>query len=178
VKCSQCYAENDRWASVCVVCGGAVLPIAVCPNGHLLPPDSQECPRCPQSWPEVPPFDGPPILRAALVVERGELYVEDTSRTTSLIEARDRLQPLSLVKDDRARMRLTEREEPNAQARILMRPDGVSVCQRPDARGAKRSPGKIAYRPLNPGETAAVGGVTFRLYAFHVPRSLPASREG
>jgi hypothetical protein len=168
MKCSSCYAENPPWAAVCQTCGGAVQPLEFCPGGHLLPPGVRECPVCPSEWPETPVFEGPPILRGLLWVERGRLLAipaagGDDDR--SYIELRDDEAPLNIGEDTRGRARLFQSEDPAVTVRIVVRPSGVLVCQKGGASPAV----PLAYVPLAAGGALDLGNTRLRLLTWPVP---------
>lgn len=169
MKCSSCYADNAAWAAVCVMCGEPVVPVELCANGHILPPGSRDCPICPSMWPDAPPFAGPPILRGILWVERGRLKEGEPARVLPYLEVRDLDLPLTLDQPAPDELRLAPVESKSGVARILMRPQGVSVCRKAGARG-----GKLAWESLAAGETLTLGGVKLCLVPFEVPRRLEA----
>jgi len=162
MKCSSCYADNDAWVTVCIMCGDPVVPVELCDNGHILPPGARECPLCPSMWPDVSTFSGPGVLRGILLVERGRLENE-AGAPAEFLEIRDHEQPLSFVQAEPGRLSPTTLDDGAATVRILMRPDGVSTCVKPGK-------GKLAYEKLPPGGTRAVGGVQFRSILFDVPK--------
>ncbi len=158
MKCSACYADNDAWVSVCLMCGEAVVPVELCLNGHILPPGSRECPLCPSMWPEAAPFSGPPVLRGVLLVERGTLD------GALFLEVRDRDEPLSFTQPEPGRLTPVEADSKVATVRILLRPEGVSTCVKPGK-------GKLAYEPLKPEQSVSFGGVHLKHIPFEVPKT-------
>lgn len=167
MKCSSCYADNAAWASVCVMCGRAVLPIEFCPNGHILPPGERDCPVCPaQAWPEAPAWSGPARLRGVLVFEGAFLDVPGAGPRT-WIELRDGAVALGLAESAPGQLRLVDPASAEGTARLLMRPDGLLVCRR------TASTGKLNWQPLPPGEVLSLGGPRVRFLAFQVPPGLP-----
>jgi hypothetical protein len=164
VKCGSCYAGNAAWAAVCVMCGEPVVPVELCANGHILPPGSRDCPVCPSMWPDVAPFVGPPLLRGVLWVERGRLKEGESGRALPYLEVRDLETPLTFDQAAPDELRLAPAEAKSGVARILMRPDGVSVCEKAGGRS-----GKPAYVPVVAGEILTLGGVRIRFVPFEVP---------
>ncbi|MFC1572791.1 hypothetical protein ACFL6M_04250, partial [Candidatus Eisenbacteria bacterium] len=167
MKCSQCYAENKPWATVCSSCGLSILRLETCPMGHLLPPGGQECPVCPSMWPEVGHFAGPPVLRGFLWVERGRLANASDPRTEmAYVEVRDQETPLALASQPAGALHLTGEDDPDVDCRILMRPESVQVCNR--TRTGRRS-GPPVYEPLPPGQSLDLGGTSFRYLGVQPP---------
>ena len=167
MKCSHCYVENPPWSTVCSSCGQPVLRLEICPQGHLLPPGVQECPVCPSLWPEVSSFAGPPLLRGLLWVETGRLVTaSDPGKDLAYIEIRDQESPLVLSLQPSGAAYLAEDDDGDVICRILMRPQGVQVCNkyRPVAH-----PGPLAFEPLPAGEKFDLGRTSFRLLEVRPP---------
>ena len=171
MRCSHCYTDNPTWATVCSSCGKSVLRLEICPAGHLLPPGEQECPICPSLWPEVDSFSGPPMLRGFLWVESGRLAtVAEPAQELAYLEIRDRESPLALTLLPSGVVHLTEDDDYDARCRILMRPDGVRVC---DKNQPAIHSGLPAYEPLLAGKTLRLGRTSFR----HIQVRPPAWAE-
>ena len=160
MKCSHCYAENPPWSTVCSSCGQSVLRLEICSLGHLLPPGVQECPVCPSLWPEVKSFAGPPLLRGFLWVETGRLAAAaDPGKELAYLEIRDGESPLALTLQPSGVVHLAGDDDRNVNCRILMRPEGVQVCNmnRPGTHS-----GPLAYEPLLPREKFDLGRTSFQ----------------
>jgi hypothetical protein len=104
----------------------------------------------------------------ALIVG-GALRTEDGSRVLDHIEVRDSANPFSIVSDELGRARLLPRDDPNALAKILMRPRGLLVCLRGGPRGD--GPPQSYEAVANDGIIRAAG-VSLRVVTFTVPKSL------
>lgn len=176
MKCSTCYSENPPWAAVCAVCGGKVLPLEFCLNGHLLPPGVRECPVCPNEWPEVPGYAGPPVLRGVLWVERGAVVARDAEGETELpyVEVRDREAPVALSTDARGRARLTDEQDAAAVVRILMRPEGLMVCKKAAPGVLRAEAGPLRFEALAAEHSLDVGNARLRYLAWPVPQWVDA----
>jgi len=169
MKCSSCYAENAPWATLCSTCGNPTLALELCPNGHLLAPGQRDCAVCPSAWPEVPPFQGPPVLRGLLWVERGDLVGsanEGSGERLYFCELRDREASIALGIDARGRARLLADDDPETVARLVVRPSGFSLCRRG---GRATRPGPLAYEPLHPGSSFDLENVRLRLVTWEIP---------
>ncbi len=167
MKCSQCYAENPPWATVCSSCGQSVLRLEICPGGHLLPPGVRECEVCPSLWPEVEPFAGPPVLRGFLWVVKGRLALaSDPGRELEYLEIRDQHNPLLLASQPSGAVYMIGEDDREANCRILMRPEGVQVCDRNRPEGHSGLP---SYTPLPPGQRFDLGGTSFRHLGLQPP---------
>jgi hypothetical protein len=159
MKCSACYADNARWATVCVMCGQPVQAIEVCPNGHILPPGSRDCLVCRSDWPAAPEFSGAAILRGVLLVEMGELADGPAVAAMPYLEIRDAAAPLTFAQAGPDRMeRLAD--DSGGDVRILMRPDGLQIC---------RKGGKMVYESVSESVPVAIGGVRMKVIRFEVP---------
>ena len=160
MKCSHCYETNTAWATVCSSCSQPVRRLELCPAGHLLPPGAAECPVCPDLWPDVTAYAGPPVLRGILWLESGRL-TNDAAPDARLtfLEVRDREHPLALKIQPSGAAHLVDDDDPDVLCRILARPEGLQVCRRfrPGA-----APGPPTYEPLQSGDTFDVGHATFR----------------
>ncbi len=166
MRCSACYAENPPWATICTDCGKAVLRLEFCAGGHLLPPGAQECPVCPHLWPEVTAFDGAPLLRGILLVEKGRLTnADDPADYLPYVEIRDREQPLVLTHAPNEQVTIAN-DDAAGTCRVLMRPEGVQVC---GAGFAHEHAGPRVYKALGPDDTFVLGTTTFRHIAFDPP---------
>jgi hypothetical protein len=165
MKCSACYAENALWAQVCVLCGQPVVPIELCPNGHILPPGSRECAICPSTWPEAPAFSGPALLRGVLLVERGHLVDGRGGSNLPYLELRDSALPLTFAQNGPDRVERVASDGSAGDVRLLVRPEGIQICRK--GGGPK---GKMAYEVVSPAEKVAVGGVLLRPIYFEVPK--------
>jgi len=162
MKCSHCYADNQSFATICAKCGQAILRLEVCPMGHLLPPGEQDCPICPSMWPEVDSFAGPPLLRGFLLVESGRLTgSQDPVAALTYLEVRDQEIPLALAPLHSGAVSLVDEDDDKIECRILMRPNGISVCQRDQM---KKQKAPSVYEPLLPGEKFDLGGVSLRYH--------------
>jgi hypothetical protein len=160
MRCSHCYAENEAWATICSACGQAVLRLEFCPGGHLLPPGVRDCPVCPSLWPEVSSFAGPPLLRGLLWVETGRLApAADPGRELAYLEVRDQENPIGLILRPTGAVHVTTNDDEGVSCRILMRPEGVQVCDKSRPREGSGAP---SYVVLRPGEKLALGGTTLR----------------
>jgi hypothetical protein len=168
MKCSHCYEDNPAWATVCSSCSQPVERLELCPMGHLLPPGRTDCPVCPDLWPEVTAFAGPPVLRGVLWLEQGRLTSEvEPGADLAYLEVRDREQPLALkIQPSGTASIVVDDDDPNILCRVLMRPEGVQVCSRvrPGA-----PPGPPVYEPLPPGESFRAGHASFRYVAIEPP---------
>lgn len=172
MKCSQCYADNPPWATVCHACGLSVCRLELCPAGHLLPPGAGDCPVCPDLWPETASFSGPAILRGLLWVEGGRLVADaepgndvSDSNDVPYLEIRDADLPLAIAASPSGVARIVPLDAPAATCRILMRPEGLSVCDRQ----VRRRSGPPAYGPLRAGDALTLGTVRLRFQALSPP---------
>jgi hypothetical protein len=172
MKCSNCYADNPAWQAICSACGQPVVPIELCASGHVLPPGVRECPICPSMWPEVAAFVGPPVLRGVLWIEGGQILDPARGEPIPLIELRDGEQPLSLSPHAEPDVVVLGGDESRAAAKVLVRPDGVSLCERPDARAASAGPRaeRPAYRTFPQDTPLAIGRARLRF----IPLAAPA----
>ena len=135
--------------------------------GHLLPPGVQECPVCPSMWPDVGSFAGPPVLRGFLWVVEGRLVnASDPGRGIVYLEIRDRESPLALAPQPSGSVYLTAEDDPDADCRILTRPEGVQVCNRSQP---GRCAGPPEYKPLPPGQRFDLGATSFRHVGLQPP---------
>lgn len=185
MKCSHCYATNPGWATVCLSCSQPVQRLELCPSGHLLPPGVKDCPVCPDLWPEVTDFAGPPLLRGILWLESGRLTTHaEPGVDLAFLEVRDQEQPLALKSLPTGAAQLVADDDPDVLCRILMRPDGVQVCHR---HGGGATPGPPTYRTLRAGESFDAGQASFRYQELPPPawaeklasgnRQVPTSRS-
>ncbi len=167
MKCSHCYAENPPWSTVCSSCSQPVLRLEICSQGHLLPPGVQECSICPSLWPEISAFAGPPLLRGLLWVDAGSVTSpSDPGEDMAYLEIRDQESALALTLQPSGDVHLTGDDDGDVVCRILMRPEGVQVCNK--IRPAAHT-GPLAFEPLLPGEKFHLGGVLFRLQVVQPP---------
>ncbi|TPW10039.1 MAG: hypothetical protein FD129_2015 [bacterium] len=163
MKCESCYADNAAWTTACLNCGRPVTPIELCDNGHILAPGERECAACPkQTWPEVPAWSGPPMLRGVLLLS-GALLDLPNNVTRSWIELRDTGDMLGLAEAAPGRVRLVEGSSNEGNLRLLVRPDGVRSCRRLAATG------KLAWQDLPAGEELGIGSLSLRWLAFQRP---------
>ena len=82
------------------------------------------------------------------------------------LEIRDQEDPIALTLQPSGDVRLPTDDDSDVACRILMRPDGVRVCNkiRPAA-----ITGPLVFEPLLPGEKFRLGEVLFRLQVVRVP---------
>lgn len=167
MKCSNCYGENPTWSTVCSSCGQPVLRLEICSQGHLLPPGVQQCPICPSQWPDISPFAGPPLLRGLLWIETGRLTAtSDPGNELAYLEMRDQESPLALSLRSSGAASLVEDDNRDVVCRILMRPEGVQVCNKYHQ---KEHSGPLEFKPLQPGEILELGRTSFRLMPVRPP---------
>lgn len=167
MKCLHCYADNPPWQTLCSACGEPVTPVELCAAGHILPPGVRECPLCPTLWPSPPPFAGPPILRGVLWVEAGALHVAGDRVGHEFLELRDMELPLSFRARSPLVADVASADQQDAAIKLLVRPEGVSVCGRPS--GGRAGPAAPRYEPLRDGGRVEVEGVRLRFVAIAAP---------
>lgn len=160
MKCSACYADNARWATVCIMCGQPVQAIEVCVNGHVLPVGLRDCLICRSDWPAAPEFTGAAILRGVLLVERGELADGPTTTARPYLEIRDAGAPLTFAQAGPDRLERLPDDVGGGDVRLLMRPDGLQICKKG---------GKMVYEPVSESLPVAIGGVRMKVIRFDVP---------
>lgn len=171
MKCASCYADNTALAQICVQCGESVRPILVCPAGHVLPDGEPECAVCPGLWPELTEFEGPPVLRGVLWVIEGSMLAAAGSSAVAepvvAVELRDDAAPLNLRLHDEATLQLLEEDDPRADAKILVRPEGVGVCLSP--RLQLLTAADLQYSPLRARCTFGLKNALLGVGLFEVP---------
>ena len=168
MKCSACYADNAAWVTTCARCGEPTLPIELCGGGHILPPGVRECALCGSSWPALPSFGGPSILRGLLLIESGLLLEAGTQRPLASLELRDAEAALAFEEGGRGHVFLAPPESREAVARLAVRPDGVRLCLKLQAATVRRT-AKLSWEMLATDGLFQVGGTLFRYVAVDVP---------
>lgn len=168
MKCSACYADNAAWVTTCTKCGEPTLPIELCGGGHILPPGVRECAICGSSWPALPSFTGPMILRGLLLVESGLLLNPANPTPLAFLELRDGETPLAFEEGGKGHVLLAAPESREAVARLAVRPDGVRLCLKEQAATVRRT-AKLAWEVLATDGLFQVGGALFRYVAVDVP---------
>jgi hypothetical protein len=169
MKCGVCYADNPYWQEVCSRCGEPVVPVRLCPAGHVLPPGSTECASCSKSWPEVTPFHGLPVLRAIVIPDAGEFASADGTRSVGLIELRDGEQPVSLVLERDRKLRIEDEGTAAASLKILTRPDGMRYCLNPGLRPSATAGAPAGYEAIPEDRRIWVGSTSVRITTLTVP---------
>lgn len=167
MKCSACYADNQAWVTTCTKCGEPTLPIELCGGGHILPPGVRECAICGSSWPALPAFSGPSILRGLLLVESG-LLMSTANQPLAFLELRDAEASLAFEEGGRGHVFLCAPESREAVARLAVRPDGVRLCLKQQAATVRRT-AKLAWEMLATDGLFQVGNTLFRFVAVDVP---------
>lgn len=168
MRCSSCYAENPAYLKRCPACGEPTRALEFCENGHLLAPDGGECAACVLKWPEVPPFQGAPVLRGVLWMEDGQLRSASGGGTLPVLALIDMLEPVGLVAVPGKPVTVVAADAHDAAIMILTRPQGISYCLSPRAQSGARNP-SVAYRAASPSERIEIGGAVLRVELFRVP---------
>jgi hypothetical protein len=110
-----------------------------------------------------------------LWVESGRLAtVSEPAQELAYLEIRDRENPLALTSLPSGVIHLTEDDDPDTHCRILMRPDGVQVCNKNQP--ATHS-GLPAYEPFLAGKTLRLGRTSFRHMQVQPPAWAEKSAE-
>jgi hypothetical protein len=100
-------------------------------------------------------------------VETGRLVADsDPGKEVFFLEIRDLELPLALALLPSGAVQLIDDDDRNMMCRILMRPEGVQVCNK--CRPGTLS-GPLAYSPLLPGEKFDLGRTSFRYLELHPP---------
>ena len=153
MKCDACTSELPINANFCPHCGVAVA--------H-------------PKWPELPAFEGRPILRGVAWFEGGTLFGSDGAQTLPVLELRDGAEPINLRIDRPERVILLENDHGSASAKILVRPDGIRVCVAPGLRPPGESDDPV-YQTVVPAQRIWLDRIVIRVLLFSVPRWVEAS---